>query len=198
MITCTDPTWCSYSRCYSDAERNESSTDHQAFIFTAYIFQWTHRLITWKHNCGLLTGYQYSAGFASVIRHGTDTMAQTACYFRNTCWCWNTKFWTHSCIESLEYHRHIFSYYVLLLSKQLNIHQLLNTVMTPKISKYLCVAFPPALSLFEWVVIRHMSMLSMPALCLQCSCIGYLHKTSMVVEEMHNVLPISLSDSTSL
>lgn len=33
MITCTDPTWWSHSRCYSDAEGNESSTDHQALYF---------------------------------------------------------------------------------------------------------------------------------------------------------------------
>ena len=62
--------------------------------------------------------------------------------------------------------------------KTVNIHQLLNTVMTPKISKHLFYAFSPALSFFEWVVIKHMYMLSIPALCLQCSCIGYLQKTS--------------------
>lgn len=27
--------------------------------------------------------------------------------------------------------------------------------MTPKISKYLCFAFSPALALFQWVVIKH-------------------------------------------
>lgn len=42
--------------------------------------------------------------------------------------------------------------------------------MTSKISTYLCYAFPPAL--FEWVVIEH------AALCLQCSCIGYLQNNS--------------------
>lgn len=113
-------------------------TDHQALISTASIFQWTHRLITWKHNCGLLTCYQYFAEYASVIRRGAGTV--------NTCWCWKL-------VVNPQLHRvtglsqaRCTHFLALCTSsfKIVNIHQLLNTVMTPKISKYLCWAFPPA------------------------------------------------------
>lgn len=74
--------------------------------------------------------------------------------------------------------------------KIVNIHSLLNTVMTPKISKIFALpAHQP--SLFQWVVIKHMYTLSMTVLHLQCSCIGYLQKPSedvqtvTVVSEMH-------------
>lgn len=138
-------------------------------------------------------------------------MAQTACYW--------TKMLTHKGVNpqlhSIIGVSHAFYGFscIIYFFQIVNIHQLLNTVMTLKIPKYPCYVFPPALSLSEWVVIKHMYMLSMPVLCLQCSCIGYLQKkkrktTSEDVlrnstgilrdASYHKILPISVWGSTSL
>lgn len=140
-------------------------------------------------------------------------MAQTACYW--------TKMPTYKVVNPQLHsiigvsHAHFMDFLALYTSSFIivNIHQLLNTVMTLKIPKYLCYVFPPALSLSEWVVIKHMYMLSMSALCLQCSCIGYLQKKrkkktsedvlrssngSVRDASYHNILPISVWGSTSL
>lgn len=136
MIPCRDPTWWSSSRCYSDAEGNESSTDHQLLSFTAIIFQRTH---TWKHNCGLLRGYQYFAECASVIRHGTDTMAQRDSLLHQK----YTPMLKYKVVNpQLQSHWNItgtFSHF-----KIVNIHQLLNTVIIPNIS-LLCLLASPLL-----------------------------------------------------
>lgn len=140
-------------------------------------------------------------------------MAQTACYWTKMLTYKGVNPQLHSIIGVS--HAYFMDFLALYTSpfKIVNIHQLLNTVMTLKIPKYLCYVFPPALSLSEWVVIKHMYMLSMPALCLQCSCIGYLQtkKRKTTSEDVlrngtgcvrdasyHKILPISVWGSTSL
>lgn len=139
----------SYSRCYSDAEGHESSTDDRALTFTATIFQWTH---TWN----ITADYWPVMSIVLTLPVLLDMVLiqwhrQTAFYMRNTHRCWNTKLLIPGC-RVIGTSQATFSFCELLskTSEHSSASQYSNDTKNIKIS-LLCLLTSPPPSLNEWL-----------------------------------------------